>query len=83
MKSEGDKKKKKKWFDQDCMTMKNKVRFLSIKKNQSPTNTENRSEHRDTLKEYKKLCESGGGCKVLYSGMYAGWGSVHSENFAI
>ena len=40
------------------MTMKNKVRFLSIKKNQSPTNAENRTEHRDTLKEYKKIWES-------------------------
>ena len=34
-------------------------------------------------KKESEMLSDPGGCKVLYSGMYAGWGSVHSENFAI
>ena len=50
------KKPTKKWFDQDCMNIKNKTNSLANKKHAYPNNMEIREEHRESLKKFKSTC---------------------------
>jgi exonuclease III len=50
------KQKPKRWFDNECCTLKNICRRLAIKKEQNPENTEVRQQHSVAMKEYKKIC---------------------------
>ena len=48
-------KPRKKWFDSDCVRLKNQVKMSSKKKHKSPS-LDNRNQHRDLLKNYKRQC---------------------------
>ena len=50
------KQKPKKWFDNECRTLKNLCRKLAISKKQNPTDKETRARHAMVLKEYRQLC---------------------------
>ena len=48
-------KKTKKWFDQVCINLRKKVKISANKKHALP-NQLNIDQHKDLLKEYKRLC---------------------------
>ena len=48
-------KPKKKWFGTECANMKKQVKISSKKKHKSPS-PENRTQHRELLKNYKRHC---------------------------
>ena len=50
------KQRPKKWYDNECRSLKNICRRLAIAKMQNPTDTEARKQHTMALKDYKKLC---------------------------
>ena len=50
------KKKKKKWFDNECHQLRQKSRTLSKKKHNNPYDLEIRNKHRSILKKYINLC---------------------------
>ena len=49
-------KSKKKWYDNECKKFQNKTRRVAKMKNRNPLNNRIRKEHKELLKEYKKLC---------------------------
>ena len=49
-------KSKKKWYDNECKKFQNKTRNVANMKNKYPLNNQLRIEHKELLKEYKKLC---------------------------
>ena len=50
------KQKPKKWYDNECRTMKNTSRKLGILKQKDPNNKELRARHNLALKDYKNIC---------------------------
>ena len=50
------KQKPKKWYNDECRTLKNNCRRFAIMKKQNPEDTEIRRRHSMALKEYKHLC---------------------------
>jgi hypothetical protein len=50
------KQKPKRWYDNECCTLKDMCRKLAIKKKQDPKDVDTRQRYSVAIKEYKKIC---------------------------
>ena len=54
----GKRKPIKKWFDQDCMRLKNEANVLANRKHREPMNMQVKEVHKLALKKFKSLCNT-------------------------